>query len=93
MKFDINTLIAFFSFVLALFTTATGAILWYVNSEKKKYASERDFQHLKRNLENISNGMAELLNEMETRLDTIERTIGRDILEIKMHITKNKDSE
>ena len=78
-KADINTLIALSSFALALFTTATGAILWYVNSEKKRYASERDFAHLKRNQEGISEGIAHLLSEMDRRLDLIER----DILEVK----------
>ncbi|MBW4644756.1 MAG: hypothetical protein KME23_17635 [Goleter apudmare HA4340-LM2] len=76
---DINTLVALCSFALALFTTATGAILWYVNSEKKKYASERDFNHLKRNQEQISQGIGQLMVEMDRRLDAI----GHDILEIK----------
>ncbi|MFK0730926.1 MAG: hypothetical protein ACIWVG_07105, partial [Gloeotrichia echinulata HAB0833] len=83
---DINTLIAFFSFALALFTTGTGAILWYANTEKKKYAAERDFAHLKRNQESISEGIDHLLTELDRRLDTIER----DILEIKSCLSHNQ---
>jgi len=79
MKIDINILIAFSSFVLALLTTGAGAILWYVGTEKKKFAAEREFLHLKNNQISISAGIAELLKEMDRRLDIIDR----DILEIK----------
>ncbi|MFK0732079.1 MAG: hypothetical protein ACFKPT_13850 [Gloeotrichia echinulata GP01] len=79
MKLDINTFVALCSFALALFTTATGAILWYVGTEKKKFAAEREFLHLKNNQISISAGIAELFKEMDRRLDIIDR----DILEIK----------
>lgn len=86
---DINTLVAFCSFALALFTTATGAILWYANSEKKRYAAERDFQHLKRSQESISSGIANLLHELDRRLDVIER----DILEIKSFLFRKGNED
>ena len=86
---DINALISLFSFMLALFTTASGAILWYVNSEKKKYAAERDFAHLKRNQEAISQSVAALLEEFDRRQDVLER----DILEIKSYISRKSRND
>ncbi|WP_017652564.1 hypothetical protein [Fortiea contorta] len=86
MNFNANFFVALCSFALALFTTATGAILWYVNSEKKKYASERDFLHLKRNQEQISQAIAQVMIEMDRRLDLI----SHDILEIKAEF-RHKD--
>jgi len=88
MAVNINTLIALASFMLALFTTATGAILWYANTEKKRYAAERDFAQLKRNQESISGSIDQLLSELDRRMDIIER----DLLEMKSFlIRKNKD--
>lgn len=89
MKFVINvsTLISLSGFLLAATTTLAGAILWYVNTEKKKYAAERDFQHLKRNQEQISQGLGDIVQELERHFDKVDRRfdqIERDILEIKI---------
>ena len=77
-----SDLIALFSLFLACFTTLIGAILWYAQSEKKKYASERDFQHIRNNQKNIADSIALLTKDIE---DTLEH-ISRDILEIKISL-------
>lgn len=75
-----SDLIALCSLFLACFTTLIGAILWYTQSEKKKYASERDFQHIRNNQKNISDSIALLTKDIEDKLDNI----ARDILEINI---------
>lgn len=77
-----SDLIALCSLFLACFTTLIGAILWYAQSEKKKYASERDFQHIRNNQKNISDSIALLTRDIEDKLDNI----GRDILEIRINL-------
>lgn len=77
-----SDLIALCSLFLACFTTLIGAILWYAQSEKKKYASERDFQHIRNNQKNISDSIALLTKDIEDKLDEI----SRDILEIKINL-------
>ncbi|OUC11594.1 MAG: hypothetical protein B0A82_26945 [Alkalinema sp. CACIAM 70d] len=62
-------------------TGAIGGILtaarWYADSEKKKYAAERDFAHLKRNQEQLSESLkmigeeVEVLNESVIRLEAL----------------------
>ncbi|AKG21497.1 hypothetical protein [Calothrix sp. 336/3] len=91
MKFDISTLTSFGSLLIAASTTFAGALLWYVNSEKKKYAAERDFAHLKRNQEQIQQGIVQILDELDGRFDRVER----DVLEIKakMHLPIHKDEK
>lgn len=77
-----SDLISFSSLFLACFTAFMGALLWYIQSEKKKYAAERDFQHIRNNQKNISDSIALLTRDLEDKLDCI----GRDILEIKISL-------
>lgn len=75
-------LIALGGFLLGLIPYVVGTIVWYANSEKKKYAAERDFNHLRNNQKDISNGIAHLAEEIEGYFDVL----NRDILEIKIRL-------
>lgn len=79
MKFSISDAIAFGGLTLAIFSSIIGGIIWYANAEKKKYGLERDFNHLKRNQQQILDGLNSLVREIDRRFDSIDR----DILEIK----------
>lgn len=77
--FTAGDLIALGGLVLATITTLLGGVVWFANAEKKRYAAERDFGHIRRNQEQIQTGLNNLLRELDRRFDTVER----DILEIK----------
>lgn len=79
-------LIALGSLALATITTVIGGLLWYANAEKKKYAAERDFAHIRRNQEQMQLGLNTLLQELDRRFDVVER----DILEIKSTLKIDK---
>lgn len=81
-KFTAGDLIALAGLVLATATTVIGGVLWYANSEKKKYAAERDFAHIRRNQEQMQQGLNDLLRELDHRFDTLDR----DVLEIKSNL-------
>ena len=83
----IDTLIAFSSLLLAFLTTSAGVILWYVNSEKKKYAAERDFNHIRRNQEQMQLSLNHLFEEIDRRFQNVERDVLeiRTILDLKRH--------
>lgn len=83
---SIDTLISFGSLLLGFGTTLTGVMIWYVNSERKKYAAERDFNHIRRNQEQMQQSLTYLLTELEKRFDTVER----DVLEIKTVLGLNR---
>lgn len=90
INLDVNAWVAVASFVLTLFTTSLGALVWYASSEKKKYAAERDFQHLKNNQLQMSQGLDLILKTIDTRADIIER----DINEIRITLNlKGKKSD
>ncbi len=86
MNFDANSLISLGGLILAFTTTLCGAILWYVQTEKKKYAAERDFNHLRRNTEQLTQSIQYQTKELEGRFEKLQR----DILEIKIHLGMQK---
>ncbi|GAX43448.1 hypothetical protein NIES4075_44610 [Tolypothrix sp. NIES-4075] len=86
------------AFIASLIPFALGGILWYANARTKEYAAKRDFDHLRNNQKEISNGIAHLMGEMEDYF----RELNRDILEIKLKLNidaprpksrKNKDAD
>ncbi len=82
MSFDANSLISLAGLILAFTTTLCGAILWYVQTEKKKYAAERDFNHLRRNIEQLTENIKYQTNELDEKFEQLQR----DILEIKVYL-------
>ncbi len=79
---DANALIALGSLILAITTTLCGAILWYVQTEKKKYAAERDFNHLKNNIKQLSTNISYLTEGLDKQYDQMQR----DLFEIRIHL-------
>ncbi|MGB6301538.1 MAG: hypothetical protein WBF90_35890 [Rivularia sp. (in: cyanobacteria)] len=78
-SFNTSDLIAIGSLTFTAISGIIAAAFWYANTEKRKYGLERDFVHLKRNYEQIQQGLNTILKEFDHRFDTSER----DILEIK----------
>jgi hypothetical protein len=79
MKIAIGDLIAFGGLFLAAVTAIAAGVAWYAGNEKKKYGLERDLGHIRRNQEQMQQGLNTILLEMDRRFDLNER----DILEIK----------
>lgn len=95
-----QTLIALGAFALALLTNIFGVIVWYAvwyaNSEKKKYAAERDFNHLKNNQKGISDGIAHIADDFDKRFDELEKHLSLqdyDLLEIKTYLNIHSKQE
>lgn len=72
-----SDLISILSLALGLSSAAIGVTFWYRSIVRKSYAAERDFGHLKRHYESLSQGQAELAREFDTRLDSLERQLIR----------------
>ncbi|BDA68210.1 hypothetical protein CAL7716_023760 [Calothrix sp. PCC 7716] len=71
----IDTLIAIGGLVLAFGSGFLSVLLWYANSEKQRYGFERDIGHLRRNQEQLQQGITTILAELDRRFDDIERRI------------------
>ena len=96
----IDILISLGSLLLACVTSFAGLLLWYTNSEKKKYAAERDFNHIRRNQEQLQTSLDTLLKEIEFSLENLSKEIDRrfdvverDILEIKTILGLNRHDD
>lgn len=77
-----NDLIALISLCIAIVTSLIGLVFWYVNTEKRKYGLERDFAHIKRNYDQISQNLKVIISEIDHRFDAIDKTL----IEIKSKI-------
>lgn len=61
---------------ISIFTFLGGITAWYSAAVKKSYAAQRDYEHLKRNYEQIAANQNNLLREFDQRFD-------QTILELK----------
>ncbi|QSJ20109.1 hypothetical protein JYQ62_16175 [Nostoc sp. UHCC 0702] len=79
---DLNTLLATGGFILAVGSNLIWLLVTYANGEKKKYAAERDFNHLKNNQIAISDGIIFLTKDLDSRLDDVDK----NLIEIKSYL-------
>ena len=83
---EIHNLIAFSTLLFTVFSGLIAFIFWYVQSEKRQYGLERDCAHLRRNYEQLAQGMDLMLSEIDRRFDSLENNIDsleKELLEIK----------
>ncbi|MBW4607353.1 MAG: hypothetical protein KME22_09025 [Hassallia sp. WJT32-NPBG1] len=81
--------IAFGAFIAGLIPYGLNLVSHYSNSQQKRYAAERDFQHLKRNQEQIVENIAHIAKDFDDRFDDIDRrlnNIDNALLEIKTYL-------
>ncbi|MBD2354743.1 hypothetical protein H6G41_08890 [Tolypothrix sp. FACHB-123] len=81
-----QTIISAAAFTLAFGSNIVWLFITYGNFEKRKLSAERDFNHLRNNQQNISQGIAHGFDEIEAKLNTM----ARDLLEIKIWIMRAK---
>ena len=70
--------------IISIASFLGGLIMWYRGSVEKRYAAERDFNHLKRNYEQLAASLATLMqaederfDEIRLRLNNIEQDVER----------------
>lgn len=77
-----NDPLVLITFALAVGGNITWALLFFANSIKRKYAAERDFNHLKNNQKQISDNIAIGLKDQDERFDRIDS----ELKELKTYI-------
>lgn len=82
---NIQTSISLIALLLAIGGNITWLFFTYGNSEKRKLAAERDFNHLRNNQQSISDGIAHGFDEIEDKLEAIDR----NLIEVKIWIMRN----
>ena len=71
-------------FILAITTGAmglisglAGALMWYASRIKREYQAERNYEHLKRNYNQLSQAILTLTDQHEERAQEIQRMLDR----------------
>lgn len=62
-------LLQFVVLSLSIGTTIFVSVSWYNSTLRKQYAAQRDFEHLRRNYQQMSEAQSELAKEMDKRFD------------------------
>jgi hypothetical protein len=65
MRPDINTLISLLSFTGGVGATLFGAARWYHTAQRKAFAAEREFQHLKTDYAALAAAVAHMDDRQE----------------------------
>lgn len=71
-------------FLIGLLTTVLGVFTWWGRAETKRYAAERDFQHLKNNHAQMVENQKYLIREGDNRNNAYLRRF--DLILIKLGV-------
>lgn len=85
---NIETFVAVAGFVLGVGGTLTAVVNYYASSQTKKYAAQRDFEHLRRNQEQLILNIASLAEDIDET-----RQLVKDLSRVAgILLAKNNDS-
>lgn len=76
---DFEVIVAFASFGLGLISSLSAGLVWLGNQQKRTWALERDIAHVRRNQEQLVQGMSSLSDEM----DELHNRLVQEIIELK----------
>lgn len=64
---------------ISVVTFSGGIVAWYRGAVEKRYAAERDFNHLKNNYDQINSNLLRIAKDQEEMIEGIEK----DLIEVK----------
>lgn len=62
--------------IITVLTALAGIIGWGIGRVRRGYGLERDIGHLKRDYKTLSDNCSKLFNELERRLDQVEKELA-----------------
>lgn len=71
-QLDIKNLASLATFLAGAGSAVWGMLQYYSSSEKKKFAAEREFMHLKRNQEQMQQCLAKVMDELDDQGDDMK---------------------
>lgn len=86
---SIETFIAVAGFVLGVGGTLTAVVNYYASSQTKKYAAQRDFEHLRRNQEQLIHNLSEIAKD----IDEVREEVRNMSRVAQIILAKRGDSE
>lgn len=71
-QFDVKSLISVLTFLAGAGSAVWGMVRFYADAEKKRYAAERDFEHLRRNQEQMKQSIVSLSEDIDGLSDDLK---------------------
>ena len=71
-QFDIQNLITLATFLAGAGSAVWGMLQYFSTNEKKKFAAEREFQHLKRNQQQMQQALDKMMEELDELSDDMK---------------------
>lgn len=68
--------------IIGITTAILGGLAWYKGAIEQRYASHRDFGHLKRNYEQLNANLLSLMKEEDARFDELRL----ELREMRIHL-------
>ena len=87
-KNNIEIIVAIVGCVIGIGGASAAIYARWKASIEKGYAAQRDFQHLKRNQENISMGIAQIDKDLSERLDDIDKDIDTRLDRVDLAVNR-----
>lgn len=72
---SLNDFVAIGGFIIGILTSMAGFLAWYGTSVKKAYAAERDFNHLRRNYEQLAENQTHILSELNDIQENVDECV------------------
>ncbi len=69
---DVNSIISLLTFLAGAGSAVWGMLQYYSSSEKKKFAAEREFQHLKNNQQQMQQALNKMMDELDDLSDDMK---------------------
>ena len=69
---DINSIISLLTFLAGAGSAVWGMLQYYSSSEKKKFAAEREFTHLKNNQQQMQYALSKMMEELDELSDDMK---------------------
>lgn len=91
MKFATGDAIALAALCLSLITNILGALLWMRSADRKKFAAEREFGHVKTGLVTLTHNLDVLFQNLEHNQDMMKRDLFRILVFLEIESSKNSE--
>jgi hypothetical protein len=89
----LDSALAIGGFLMGAGTMLIGIVGWIWQSSRKRYAAERDFEHLKKAYQQLAENQGLILRELEERADRLQNALERQQLLLQVVLTKVSGSD
>jgi DNA polymerase III epsilon subunit-like protein len=92
MQLATGDAIALAALFLSLTTNIVGGLIWMRSADRKKFAAEREFLHVKNGIIDLSKNLDILFQDLENDRDVMKRDLFKIMVYLGIESIKDKDN-